>query len=70
MIVSASFPAGIILLYSTSNFFKGLLEDPSDPVKSIPAWFREKDVVGDCVEGFTETQVDDIPLSADAVAPP
>ncbi|KAK4818851.1 LOW QUALITY PROTEIN: hypothetical protein QYF61_020070 [Mycteria americana] len=31
----------------------------SPPIKSVSLQFREKDVVGDCVKGFTEVQIDD-----------
>ncbi|KAK4826723.1 LOW QUALITY PROTEIN: hypothetical protein QYF61_010976 [Mycteria americana] len=45
----------------------------SPPIKSISLQFREKDVVGDRVKGFTEVQIDDIhcffPLSTDVPAP-
>ncbi|GAB0185610.1 mitochondrial enolase superfamily member 1 [Grus japonensis] len=30
----------------------------SPPIKSISLQFREKDVVGDCVKGLTEIQID------------
>jgi len=32
----------------------------SPPIKCISHQFREKDVVGDCVTGLTEVQIDDI----------
>ncbi|KAK4830182.1 hypothetical protein QYF61_008973 [Mycteria americana] len=34
------------------------------PIKSVSLQFREKDVVGDCVKGLTEIQIDDIHSSS------